>query len=194
MSTDKPVNLQHFYPEARTFTLELNRKKPCVSDVILDDWGGGPRLIYGGNCVERCPVTCDECPLYRLVGVDEVVPSSKRLQTTLCTPREQQLSLIPNQQRCLNCKTPKQYMYFFIQWALHRCDSEELLLDELDWIRGFRVILVAGDSDEQHLASSEREMKIDILRKVFARHPSEKMRGLVYQFAHDNNLVRRPRR
>lgn len=190
MSIDQPLNVNPWYSEARAFVRGLGDRLSGLSDAILDDWGGGPRIIYGGYYVENCCSHCVVCPLHLAVGVDDETDHSLRLRTTLCLPNKRQATLVHARHRFLNCKTPYQYMECFVQWCLCYCESEELLLAELDWIRGFRVLMIRGITEETILKSVEREAKIRILSKVFAQHPSEKMRALVDRYAHDNGLAK----
>lgn len=119
-------------------------KKICVQVplrmVILDDWRGGPRLIYDSSCVEICPVDCARCPLYLAVGEDPQPLPKNCVISSLVKSSAEDLTLFPGGQRYLNCKTIQQYIGCYVAWLRERCRTREEIVEELSLVKKFLIV------------------------------------------------------
>jgi hypothetical protein len=197
---EKPMDISPFFDEAQTFVKRIASTIPLTS-AILDDWNSGylgtkkqekikgARIIYGSLCVENCHSQCELCSLFRAVGVDSDQRTDFR--TTLCFATKEYLDLLPSKQRCLNCKTLEQYQAAFIEYIYQRCDSQEALTAEIDWVKGFRILFLNGIYDEQTLKQKERESKAYIIHTVLERMKKEfdPRQEFVFCYAKEISLI-----
>jgi len=170
--TSHPLDVDPFFQEAQTFVAQIQDQVQLTS-AILDDWNTGEgvkgaRIIYGAPCVAKCNSQCLECSLFRIVGEDNA-GEKKSFRSSLCRATEGQLNLFPSKEKYLNCKTVEEYLAAFIIWIVEKCDSEELLKAELDWVKGFRVLFLDGNYDPAFLKEKEKEFKAHILNKSLDR-------------------------
>ncbi len=151
-----PCKLNHLVVPAQALVTEIQGYLPITS-AILDDWGGGPRIIWGGPAVEACAGDCESCPLFQVVGEDPEDTSDRDFTTTLVRADEEQLAVFSVKQPMLNCKTLQQYLDAFVEWFVQRCRTTEQVRDEMLWVAGFRLLYFqdcspAGLLQLEHLA------------------------------------------
>lgn len=165
-NVQQPVPVELHLEESRAFVRQTLQHLPLHA-VFLDDWntGGvtGARLIYDAPCVNSCQNHCQKCPIFQTIGEDNSLQSTD-FRTTLCLATPEQTALFTGKQRYLNCKTIFQYQECFALWMLERCPTEELLLAELEWVNGFRLIYYAGSMEPNLLINKE----IDIKRRIIS--------------------------
>ena len=171
----RPIPVDPYYSEARRF-VESIKAEISLTSVILDDWNPGenkkwPRLIYGGECVERCLAlttgTCHNCPLFNLVGEDSPHDYGIKFRTSLCTATPQQIDLFASKQPRMNCKTIEQYVEAYVAYTAMLYNPNELDA-EFEWINGFRLVAY-NNKPVAELKEIERKMKGQIAREVILR-------------------------
>ncbi len=173
-SVQQPLDLTPYLDTAILLAQSVAERVP-LHTIIIDDWNTGegiegPRLIFAGKFTENCPEDCADCPLFQVVGLDEAKPEFQ-IRSSLCLATPGHIDLYPPQagQRCLNCKTLEQYHEVFICWILEKCDTEELLLAELDWVLGFRILYYRGSWKRQHFQEVETSSQRFILEESIRR-------------------------
>lgn len=137
------------------------------SSIILDNWRG-IRLIYGADCVEQCKSKCHECKLFKLVGEDFPGIDANVFKTTLIRANECDLEIFNAKQKYLNCKTLEQYLDCFITWLTDKCHTEESIKEELDFVKGFKIIHLNG-YNATSILSKEQEIKRNIVEECLKR-------------------------
>jgi len=113
--------------------------------VALDgDWRGGPRLVYGGPCVEACEAQCDSCPLYRTVREDppQAIMVPDLLRRSLAPASDHDRELFGGPQRFVNCRTWARYTQGFISWFVSECQTETDIDEEFACVVGFRLLML----------------------------------------------------
>lgn len=167
-----PIDVDPFFQEAQIFVKQIQNKIHLTS-AILDDWNTGEgikgaRIIYGAPCIAECKSQCSDCLLFQVVGEDDL-KEKKSFRSSLCRATEGQLDLFPSKEKYLNCKTVEEYLEAFVIWIVEKCDSEELLKAELDWVKGFRVLFLDGNYDLTFLKEKEKEFKTHIINESLKR-------------------------
>lgn len=132
----------------------------------LDEW----RLSYLGNRLAKCPNNCEACPVYKTVGGNDDPKDTRELITTLVLATNSDLQNYEGNQHCLNCKSLDQYTASFVNCFIGECDTKEKMLDELDYVVGFKVVYWCEGSNPDSL---EEKMKSKIIAECLARYPPE---------------------
>lgn len=133
------MKIDLFYNQAVDLAKKVCAQVP-LRFVILDDWRGGPRLIYDGPCVEMCCEDCANCPLYLAVGEDPQPLPTDCVISSLIKSSAEDLELFPGGQRQLNCKTLQQYIGCYASWLREKCRTKEDIVEELSLVKDFLIV------------------------------------------------------
>lgn len=141
--------------------------------LILDDWRGGPRLIYQFAFTSNCPSSCKDCPLFLQVGSDSTPLPQHQLLTTLILASPEDHCIFPSQQDRLNCKTWKDYLDCFIAWLEKKCYSSTDFVNEVKLIAGFHLIFYYGTYETKKIEMAGRKY---IIKQALKRIKGKKKR------------------
>lgn len=133
------MDIDSFYDRAVDLAKIVRAQVP-LRFVILDDWRGGPRLVYDSPCAEMCREDCANCSLYLAVGEDPQPLPVDCVITSLIKSSAEDLKLFPGGQRQLNCKTLQQYLGCYVAWLREKCDTQEKIVEELSLVKGFLLV------------------------------------------------------
>lgn len=177
----RPINVSRYFKKARKFVLKIARKIYLTS-AVLDDWSTGQypdgkevigaRIVYGIDKVKYCGSTseskCRSCSLYQNVGGADKLDKKSLFYKTLCKANRDQIAIFSTKQFYLNCKTFEQYQEDFIRWFVDKCFTIKSLKSEVDWVKGFRILILRKLSLKE-LKQEERYSKKHIIRSVIKR-------------------------
>ena len=156
------LDLNKFFTETQRFASGLAEKIPLTS-VILDDWRGGPRLIYGSPLVTNCKSNCTECPISQALNEDPATLPKNALITTLIPATEDDLKIFPAKQKFLNCKTLEDYLNCFVAWLIKKCHTKQQIEEEFDLVKNFRIVYLPGTDN---LPKAEKQGRQRIIRQT----------------------------
>lgn len=175
-----------FYDQAQKELMVIIEKLPLTS-AILDNWGGAIRIVYGADFVNNCSSECEECPLFKIVGVDSPDLKPDNFVTTLRLASKGALDVFPSKQRFLNCKTLEQYLGAIIAWLVEKCEDNQSIATELDLARGFRILLAEEDFD---LSVIEKASKKYVVEESLRRmNELDSRRDFLYSYAKKIGLI-----
>lgn len=181
------MNIVDKYCEQAQEELKALTGKLPLTSVILDNWGGAVRFVYGADFVSSCNSKCEECPLFKTVGVDASELKRESFVTTLRPASEAALEVFPSKQKFLNCKTMEQYLGAIIAWLVERCRDNDSIAAELELAKGFRILYSKGFQD---LSLLEKESKRHVVEEALRRMDADDSRkGFLASYARQIGLV-----
>ena len=170
----KSERLATHVAEARAFIASTSDRLDLHA-VVLDDWAG-IRLVWETGDVRSCTGNCRDCPTFAVLGEDTKATARPGLNTTLRKSTPDHTSITGY--GMLNCKTMDDYKASFVDWLLHRCQTEKDLSEELDLIGNFHLVHDRNARNGTELRHAEIRMKTDILRQASDRSTPEQARAI----------------
>lgn len=180
--------------EARSRVAHLQRSIGLTT-VVLDNWRGAIRLVYGGPNTPECPAECAQCRLFQAVGLDDpemIKPDEtddNRLNfvATLNLPRDSDRLLAPRLRRCLNCMTLGQYANFYIAWFLNRANSEDEIREELELVSGFRLVYHRGATKLDEVETAAKRIIVESV--LWRLDPEDRRHSVIVKHAERLSLL-----
>jgi len=163
------IKINSYLKKATAFAGALSERVPLTT-VVIDNWRGAIRLIYGGPNNPRCPSSCGQCSLFRDVGVDDPAlidrneEDERKLHvvTTLAKPDvPDDFKLNANVRRFVNCMSLAQYASFYTAWLVQKCESEDEVLKELELVEGMRIVYHRGVHDLSGLECAVKRLIVE---------------------------------
>lgn len=146
-----------------------------VNLIFLDQWRRSReedkwRLTYLGDDIGCCSSDCLNCPIFWSCGGMDDPFDENKLVTTLVLATKSDLRNYDGRQVYLNCKSLDQYVISFVNCFVGSCHNRVTMLDELDYVAGFKVVY---SRDEIDLTTLEMRIKERIIKGCLLRY-SEK--------------------
>ncbi|MBT4651537.1 hypothetical protein HOC13_03365 [Candidatus Woesearchaeota archaeon] len=157
-----------------------------IEVVLLDQWrrerkDNEWRFTYLGDKIGSCDNVCESCPVYDVAGGEDDKEKQKdqQLITTLTLAEPEDLVNYDGDQRYLNCKSVQQYINSFINCFLGEMHARDGMLDELDYVVGFKVIYRKGGGDFETFEADIKKRVIEGSLKGYNEEHKELFKAAV---------------